>query len=159
MAQIGEEVTRKVDYTPGTLEIVEYVRPKYARPEAEQEEGGAIVIAEVPDQVVPKGIPGAGLLTHLMVAKYIDHLPFYRQIEMLKLDHSWAIHKSTVNDWFAAPAKPTTSTPANGSVTYSSASGIIRSIAWRSCCPSSGLKIKARTCSCSDAYGGETKSE
>ncbi len=36
MVKIGEEITRKVDYTPGTLEIVEYVRPKYARPEAEQ---------------------------------------------------------------------------------------------------------------------------
>ena len=68
MVQIGEEVTRKVDYTPGTLEIVEYVRPKYARPEVEQEEHGAIVIADVPDQVIPKGIPGAGLLTHLRQA-------------------------------------------------------------------------------------------
>ncbi|MEZ5030896.1 MAG: IS66 family transposase [Saprospiraceae bacterium] len=102
MVQIGEEVTRKVDYTPGTLEIVEYVRPKYARPEAEQEERGAIVIAEVPDQVIPKGIPGAGLLTHLVIAKYIDHLPFYRQIEMFKRDFGWAIHKSTINDWFVA---------------------------------------------------------
>ena len=102
MVQIGEEVTRKVDYKPGILEIVEYVRPKYARPEAEQEDQSAIVIAEVPDQVIPKGIPGAGLLTHLMIAKYIDHLPFYRQIEMFKRDHGWAIHKSTINDWFAA---------------------------------------------------------
>jgi len=102
MVKIGEEITRKVDYTPGTLEIVEYVRPKYARPEADQEEQGAIVIAEVPDQVIPKGIPGVGLLVYLMVAKYIDHLPFYRQIEMFKRDFGWAIHKSTINDWFAS---------------------------------------------------------
>jgi len=102
MVQIGEEVTRKVDYTPSTLEIVEYVRPKYARPGAEQEEKGAIVIAEVPDQVIPKGIAAAGLLVQLVIAKYIDHLPFYRQIEMFKRDFGWAIHKSTVNDWFAA---------------------------------------------------------
>jgi transposase len=101
MVQIGEEVTRKVDYTPGTLEIVEYVRPKYARPEAEQEERGAIVIAEVPDQVIPKGIAAVGLLVQLIIAKYIDHLPFYRQIEMFKRDFGWAIHKSTINDWFA----------------------------------------------------------
>jgi transposase len=102
MVQIGEEVTRKVDYTPGVLEIVEYVRPKYARPEAEQEEKGAIVIAEVPDQVIPKGIAAVGLLVQLIIAKYIDHLPFYRQIEMFKRDFGWAIHKSTINDWFAA---------------------------------------------------------
>ena len=35
MIKIGEEITRKVEHTPGTLEIIEYVRPKYARPEAE----------------------------------------------------------------------------------------------------------------------------
>ena len=103
MVKIGEEITRKVDYTPGTLEIVEYVRPKYARPEAEQtEDKPAIVVAPVPDQVIPKGIPGAGLLTHIVVSKYIDHLPFYRQIGMFNRDHGWAIHKSTINDWFAA---------------------------------------------------------
>jgi transposase len=102
MVKIGEEITRKVDYTPGVLEIVEYVRPKYARPEAGQEEGGAIVIAEVPDQVIPKGIAAAGLLTQLVIAKYIDHLPFYRQIEMFKRDFGWTIHKSTINDWFAS---------------------------------------------------------
>lgn len=103
MTKIGEEITRKVDYTPGTLEVVEYVRPKYARPAAEQtEEVAAIVVADVPDQVIPKGIPGAGLLTQIIVAKYIDHLPFYRQITMFKRDHGWAIHKSTMNDWFAA---------------------------------------------------------
>ena len=103
LVQIGEEITRKVDYNPGTLEIIEYVRPKYARPRAEQDEDKpAIVIAEVPDQVIPKGIPGAGLLAHILVAKYIDHLPFCRQIEMFKRDHGWAIHKSTLNDWFAS---------------------------------------------------------
>jgi transposase len=103
MIKIGEEITRKVDYMPGTLEIIEYVRPKYARPEADQtEDKPAIIIAEVPDQVIPKGIPGAGLLTQIVIAKYIDHLPFHRQIAMFKRDHGWAIHKSTINDWFAA---------------------------------------------------------
>ena len=103
MVKIGELITRKVDYTPGTLEIIEYVRSKYARPEAEQtDDTPAIVVAEVPDQVIPKGIAGAGLLAQIVVAKYIDHLPFNRQIEMFKRDHDWAIHKSTMGDWFAA---------------------------------------------------------
>ncbi len=103
MVKIGEEITRKVDHTPGTLEIIEYVRPKYARREADQtEDVAAIIVADVPDQVIPKGIPGAGLLTQIVVAKYIDHLPFHRQIGMFKRDHGWAIHKSTMNDWFAA---------------------------------------------------------
>lgn len=103
MTKIGELITRKVDYTPGTLEIIEYVRAKYARPEAEQtDDKPAIVVADVPDQVIPKGIAGAGLLAQIVVAKYIDHLPFNRQIEMFKRDHGWAIHKSTMGDWFAA---------------------------------------------------------
>jgi len=103
MVKIGEEITRKVDYTPGSLVIIETIRPKYARPEAEQtEKKPAIVVADVPDQVIPKGIPAAGLLAHIIVAKYIDHLPFYRQIGMIKRDHGWAIHKSTMGDWFAA---------------------------------------------------------
>ena len=103
MVKIGEEITTKVDYIPGVLEIVEYVRPKYARPAAEQsEDKPAIVIAEVPDQVIPKGIAGAGLLTQIVVAKYVDHLPFHRQIEMFKRDHDWTIHSSTMGDWFAA---------------------------------------------------------
>lgn len=103
MVKIGEEITTKVDYIPGILEIVKYIRPKYARSEAEQtDDKPAIVVADVPDQVIPKGIAGAGLLTQIVVAKYIDHLPFHRQIEMFKRDHSWAIHKSTMGDWFAA---------------------------------------------------------
>ena len=106
MVKIGEEITRKVDYTPGTLEIVEYVRPKYARPEAEQtEDKPAIVVAPVPDQVIPKGIPGAGLLTHIVVSKYIDHLPFYRQIGMFNRDHGWAIHKSIHPGSINSPVK------------------------------------------------------
>ena len=103
MVKIGEEITTKVDYIPGILEIVKYIRSKYARPEAEQtDDKPAIVVADVPDQVIPKGIAGAGLLTQIVVAKYIDHLPFHRQIEMFKRDHGWAIHKSTMGDWFAA---------------------------------------------------------
>lgn len=103
MIKIGEEITRKVEHTPGTLEIIEYVRPKYARPEAEQtEDEPAIVVAPVVDQVLPKAIAGAGLLVQIIVAKYIDHLPLYRQRQMFKRDFGWDIPSSTLGDWFAA---------------------------------------------------------
>jgi transposase len=102
MVRIGEEISRKVDYVAAVLEIVETIRPKYARPEAEQtDDKPAIVIADLPDQVLPKSIAEVGLLVFIMVAKYIDHLPFYRQIEMFKRDFGWTIHKSTMNGWFA----------------------------------------------------------
>lgn len=103
MVKIGEEITRKVNYTPGTMEIIETVRPKYARPEAEQsEEASAILIAPVVEQVLPKAIAGVGLLVQIMIAKYVDHLPLYRQRQMIKRDFDWDIPPSTFNDWFAS---------------------------------------------------------
>ena len=101
MIEIGEEITETLDYKPGVLLKRRYIRKKYARPE-EVEGEQTVVIGKLPERPIPKGIAEAGLLAHLFVAKYIDHLPFYRQINMFKRDHGWAIHKSTINDWFAA---------------------------------------------------------
>lgn len=106
MVEIGEEITETLDYKPGKLLKRRYIRKKYARPESEVEPGQpAVAIGELPERPIPKGIAEAGLLAHLFVAKYIDHLPFHRQIAMFKRDHGWAIHKSTINDWFAACCK------------------------------------------------------
>ncbi|NRA48322.1 MAG: IS66 family transposase [Phaeodactylibacter sp.] len=101
MKLIGEEVTETVDYRPGVLLKRRYIRRKYARLE-EPEGRASVVIGELPERPIPKGIAEAGLLAHLIVSKYVDHLPFYRQIEQFKRNHGWAIHKSTLNDWFAA---------------------------------------------------------
>lgn len=103
LVKIGEEITRKVDYIPGKLEIIEYIRPKYARPPAEQLEGvSPIVIADVPEQVLPKSIITVNVLVQIIVAKYIDHLPFYRQRAMFKREFEWQISKSTINYWFTS---------------------------------------------------------
>jgi len=103
MVKIGEDITRKVNYRPATLELVEYVRPRYARPEAEQTDGVApIVQAPAPQQVLPKAIADTGLLVQLVIAKYIDHLPLHRQRRIYKRDHDWDIPSSTMGDWFAA---------------------------------------------------------
>ena len=101
MVEIGEEVTETLDYKPDKLLKRRYIRKKYARLEEVKGEQN-IFIGQLPERPIPKGIAEPGLLAHLFVAKYIDHLPFYRQIEMFKRDHGWAIHKSTINDWFAA---------------------------------------------------------
>ena len=104
MKLIGQEVTETVDYRPGVLLKRRYIRPKYAR--AEQMDGQPnVIMGELPERPIPKGIAEAGLLAHLIVAKYVDHLPFYRQIEQFKRNHGWTIHKSTINDWFAACCK------------------------------------------------------
>ena len=112
LIEIGQDVTRKVDYTPGKLEVIEYVRPRYVRrrpaakggqhEEEEYAEGSAVVQAPAPDQVLPKAIVGAGLLTQLAIAKFIDHLPLYRQRAIFRRDYDWDIASSTLGDWFAA---------------------------------------------------------
>ena len=104
MERIGEEITETIDYQPGILLKRRYIRPKYAR-KTEVEGQPTVIIGTLPDRPIPKGIPEAGLLAHLLVSKYVDHLPFYRQIEQFKRDHGWSIHQSTINDWFAACCK------------------------------------------------------
>lgn len=103
MVRIGEDVTRKLEFIPGTLEIVEYIRPRYARPAQDQNDDlAAIVQAPAPDQVLPKSIAGAGLLTQIIIAKYIDHLPLYRQQQMFLRDFGYEVSSSTLGDWFGA---------------------------------------------------------
>jgi transposase len=91
--KIGEEVTEVLEYTPGQLIVKKYIRPKYVL------EDGGIIIADLPSLPIPKGNAGASLISHITVSKFVDHLPFYRQVQMFKrLDAS--IAESTMNDWF-----------------------------------------------------------
>jgi transposase len=93
---IGEEVTEVLEYTPGTLYVRRIVRRKYAL----AEEAG-VVIGELPSLPLSKSNAGASLLSHLLVSKYQDHLPFYRQIEIFKRQ-GVRLSPATVNGWFAA---------------------------------------------------------
>jgi transposase len=93
---IGEEVTEVLEYTPGTLYVRRIVRRKYALP---QEEG--VAIGELPSLPLPRSNAGSSLLAHLLVSKYQDHLPFYRQIEMFKRD-GVSLAPATVNGWFSS---------------------------------------------------------
>jgi hypothetical protein len=72
------------------------VRPKYILPN----EAG-IVIGQLPSLPIPRGNAGAGLLAHLIVSKFVDHLPFYRQVQMFKRQ-GVTLAESTINDWFRA---------------------------------------------------------
>jgi transposase len=97
MVKIGEEITETLDYTPASLVKIKTIRPKYIRPN----EGG-ILIAELPSRALPKSIAESSLLSHIMVKKFVDHMPFYRQIQGFKRDYDWQLSDSTLNDWFAA---------------------------------------------------------
>lgn len=82
MVHIGDEITDQLAYTPADLYIERTIRPKYARrseqPEEEEQQTSPIVIAELPPQPIAKSIATASLLAHIIIAKFVDHLPFYR---------------------------------------------------------------------------------
>lgn len=101
LSKIGEEITEELEYTPGTLHVNRYVRPKYARPNGACPEHGrreGVVIGMLPNRAIEKGIPGPGLLAHVLVSKFVDHLPVYRQAQMLKRQ-GVEIARSTIGDW------------------------------------------------------------
>jgi hypothetical protein len=63
-----------------------------------------IVIGELPSLPIPRDNAGASLLAHIMVSKYVDHLPFYRQKKIFRRQDI-DISQSTINDWFSASCK------------------------------------------------------
>jgi len=97
--KIGEAITEVLDYEPATLHVRRIIRPKYIiRSTDEQTQ---IVIADLPSLPIPKGNAGAGLLAHILISKFVDHLPFYRQVQMFKRQNV-TIAESTINGWFNA---------------------------------------------------------
>lgn len=94
--KIGEEITEVLEYAPGKLFVNKYIRPKYALP---KEQG--IVIGTLPTQPIHRGNAGPGLLSHLIISKYVDHLPFYRQAQMFKRQ-GVELAESTINGWFGS---------------------------------------------------------
>ncbi|MCB2218555.1 MAG: IS66 family transposase, partial [Desulfobulbaceae bacterium] len=79
--KIGEDVSEKLDLIPAIIRVIRHIRPKYACKQCEglETEGGTVKIAPVPKQIIDKGIATAGLLAHILTAKFCDALPFYRQ--------------------------------------------------------------------------------
>lgn len=86
-------VSEKLDYTPGVFTVEQHVRGEWACRQCE-----TLIQAPVPAQVIDKGIPTAGLLAHVMVAKFADHLPLYRQ-EKIFGRAGLAIARSTLAQW------------------------------------------------------------
>ena len=99
MIKIGEEVTERLDCDPGRLFVTRIIRPKYAK---ENKQG--VVIAELPSSPIEKGKVGASVLALIIIQKYVDHLPLYRQIEMFKR-MGMEIPSSTMSDWVKTAAE------------------------------------------------------
>jgi transposase len=97
--KIGEAVTEILEYNPGKLYVKKYVRPKYVQAGTGGEE--KIIIGDLPTLPIPQGNAGPGLLAHLLISKFVGHLPFYRQVQQFKRE-GVKIAESTINGWFNA---------------------------------------------------------
>lgn len=94
MTRIGEEVTEKLDYVPASFVVHRHIRPKYACQRCAE----GVVIAPLPPQPIPKGIPAEGLLAQVLTSKYADHNPLNRQSGIFHR-HEVDIAVSTMCDW------------------------------------------------------------
>src|SRR5690606_7519894 len=93
MVCIGKEITEELECEPAKFYIKRYIRYKYAA-----KNGEGVKIGELPDRVIDKGIPGAGLLAMILTDKYVDHLPLYRQKQRFDRDNI-RIPSSTIEGW------------------------------------------------------------
>src|SRR5262249_20244364 len=94
MQRMGKVVTEQLEFKPGELYVIEHVRIKYGCQRCK----GEIVTASLPPQPIDKGLPGAGLLTEVILNKYQDHLPLHRQEQRFarfRID----LPRSTLCDW------------------------------------------------------------
>ena len=96
MRRIGEDIAEKLDYTPGVFTVERHIRGKWACAACQR-----LIQAPVPAHVIDKGIPTAGLLAQVLVSKYADHAPLYRQEQMFARA-GLAIARSTLGAWTGA---------------------------------------------------------
>lgn len=93
LRRIGEEVSEQLEYIPARFKVIRHVRPKFACTRCD-----VIVQADAPSRPIARGLAGAGLLAHVLVSKYCDHLPLYRQSAMYARE-GVELARSTLADW------------------------------------------------------------
>jgi transposase len=93
MKRIGEDISEKLDYIPGVFSVQRHIRGKWVCAQCQR-----LSQAAVPAHVIDKGIPTTGLLAQVLVAKYLDHQPLYRQ-EGIFARAGVAIARSTLAQW------------------------------------------------------------
>jgi transposase len=106
LSRIGEEVSEKLDIIPAQIRVIRNIRPKYACKNCEGalSEDKSVKIAPAPPQIIPKGIATAGLLAYILVGKFCDALPFYRQ-EKQFVRIGIDIPRQTMCNWAMKAAK------------------------------------------------------
>ncbi len=99
LRSLGEDVTEVLDYVPGSFRVIRHVRPKLSCRTCE-----AIAQAPAPSLPIRRGRAGAGLLAHVLVGKYADHLPLHRQAEIYAREEV-ELGRSTLADMVGQSAR------------------------------------------------------
>jgi transposase len=96
LSKLGEDVSEMLEYVPARFKVMRHVRPKLSCTKCDK-----IVQAEAPSRPIARGLAGPGLLAHVLVSKYADHLPLYRQAEIYARE-GVDLERSTLADWVGA---------------------------------------------------------
>ena len=93
LSKLGEDITEELEYIPGRFVVNKITRPRMACRRCE-----AISQAPMPSRPIERGRPGPGLLAHVLVRKFADHLPLYRQSQIYARE-GVDLDRSTMADW------------------------------------------------------------
>ena len=93
MNALGEDVAEMLEYVPSHFKVIRHVRPKLSCPKCQK-----IVQDDAPSRPIARGLAGPGLLAHVLVSKYCDHLPLYRQSQIYSRE-GVDLDRSTLADW------------------------------------------------------------
>ena len=96
LRQFGEDVSEQLEYIPESFKVIRHVRPKFCCTGCDR-----VVEAAAPSRPIERGLAGPSLLAHVIVSKYADHLPLYRQSEIYGRQ-GVEIPRSTLADWVGA---------------------------------------------------------
>ena len=99
LRQFGEDVSEQLEYIPESFKVIRHVRPKFACAGCER-----VVEAPAPSRPIERGLAGPGLLAHVLVSKFADHLPLYRQSEIYSRQ-GVEIERSTLAGWVGAASE------------------------------------------------------
>jgi transposase len=99
LRQFGEDVSEQLERIPATYKVIRHVRPKFACAGCER-----VVEAPAPARPIEHGLPGPGLLAHVLVSKFGDHLPLYRQSEIYARE-GVDLGRSTLAGWVGAASE------------------------------------------------------
>jgi transposase len=99
LRSFGEDVSETLEYVPARFKVIRVVRPKLSCAGCER-----VVQEPAPRRPIDRGLAGPGLLAHVLVSKYADHLPLYRQSEIYERE-GVELERSTLADWVGGASR------------------------------------------------------